>query len=141
MIEKTGGTETNAERTRLRDGFERLRNEDRESTPDFDRMWRRAHHPADAPSPTGAWRLALAAAAITVIGGAAALLHRSSQTVSAPPLLSITEWKSPTDFLLDTPGREILDTIPKLGEPPAAIDPAPGAVPPSTLSTRKEIHS
>ncbi len=28
---------------------------------------------------------------------------------------SITEWSSPTDFLLETPGREVLRTVPAIG--------------------------
>ncbi len=28
---------------------------------------------------------------------------------------SITEWKAPTDFLLETPGSELLRTVPQIG--------------------------
>jgi hypothetical protein len=28
---------------------------------------------------------------------------------------SLTEWKAPTDFLLETPGRELLQTVPVIG--------------------------
>jgi hypothetical protein len=31
------------------------------------------------------------------------------------PVASLTEWRSPTDFLLDTPGRELLRTVPTIG--------------------------
>jgi hypothetical protein len=34
--------------------------------------------------------------------------------------ISITEWRSPTDFLLRTPGEEILQVIPRIGEWPAS---------------------
>jgi hypothetical protein len=29
---------------------------------------------------------------------------------------SIAEWKSPTDFLLETPGRNLLQTVPAIGQ-------------------------
>jgi hypothetical protein len=32
------------------------------------------------------------------------------------PAVSITEWRAPTDFLLETPGRELLRTVPSIGE-------------------------
>jgi hypothetical protein len=40
---------------------------------------------------------------------------------------SITEWKSPTDFLLKTPGNELLRTVPAIGvwHDYTAVDPAP----------------
>jgi hypothetical protein len=31
------------------------------------------------------------------------------------PVVSITEWRSPTDSLLETPGRDLLKSVPKLG--------------------------
>ncbi len=31
------------------------------------------------------------------------------------PVASLTEWKAPTDFLLETPGRELLRTVPAIG--------------------------
>ena len=40
--------------------------------------------------------------------------------------IPIMQWKSSTDFLLQTPGQEILSTIPKLGKWPAYSQP-PGA--------------
>ncbi len=36
---------------------------------------------------------------------------RRRQTVA-----SITEWKAPTDFLLETPGSELLRTVPEIGQ-------------------------
>jgi len=34
----------------------------------------------------------------------------------SPPVASLTEWRAPTDFLLETPGRELLRTVPAIGE-------------------------
>jgi hypothetical protein len=38
---------------------------------------------------------------------------------------SITSWKPATDFLLDTPGRELLEGVPEIGEWRGAVN-APG---------------
>ncbi len=32
------------------------------------------------------------------------------------PVASIAEWKAPTDFLLETPGRDLLRRVPSIGE-------------------------
>lgn len=34
---------------------------------------------------------------------------------SRQPVVSLAQWHSPTDFLLETPGREILRTVPEIG--------------------------
>jgi hypothetical protein len=39
---------------------------------------------------------------------------------------SIISWKPATDFLLDTPGRELLEDVPSLGEWHGEIMPGPG---------------
>jgi hypothetical protein len=31
------------------------------------------------------------------------------------PVASLTDWRSPTDFLLETPGRELLRSVPAIG--------------------------
>lgn len=45
------------------------------------------------------------------------------------PVASITQWRPPTEFLLETPGREMLHSIPEFG---AGIGtrPYPGSAPP-----------
>jgi hypothetical protein len=32
-----------------------------------------------------------------------------------PPMAAVAQWIAPTDFLLDTPGREIVHTVPRIG--------------------------
>jgi hypothetical protein len=52
-------------------------------------------------------------AAIVIIAiaiGAIAIHHRR------PPAQSIVTWKAPTDFLLRTPGSELLSTVPQIPE-------------------------
>jgi hypothetical protein len=46
----------------------------------------------------------------------------------APPAPSLTQWRSPTDFLLETPGRDLLRSVPRFGvwtEDGAAPGPSP----------------
>jgi hypothetical protein len=49
--------------------------------------------------------------------------HRSPPLNAAAPRLA--DWRAPTDFLLDTPGRELLHTIPVMGRYPSALGPFP----------------
>lgn len=39
----------------------------------------------------------------------------ASNPISDSSVASLVEWKSPTDFLLETPGRELLQTVPAIG--------------------------
>ena len=85
----------------MRDLFHRLRDEDLRHVPSF-RVVR----------PIRTWRPLLAAAVlIVVILGVVAVGHRR------PPVAeSIVTWKAPTDFLLRTPGSEILSAVPRIPE-------------------------
>jgi hypothetical protein len=93
----------------LRDHFAQLRDEDRVGAPAF----------RIAPArPRGTWspRLVVAAAIVLI----ALVLARPDAT---PPHLAhevdlgAAAWRSPTDFLLVTPGRELLRSVPALGSP------------------------
>jgi len=66
--------------------------------------------------------LATAAAVLLVI--ALLDLHKPPRPFPVP---SITEWRSPTDFLLQTPGREVLESLPRFGE---------GLIPPESNERR-----
>jgi hypothetical protein len=53
-----------------------------------------------------------AIAVLTLIAIAIGVSHRSR-----PPVIeSIVTWKAPTDFLLRTPGSELLSTVPQIPE-------------------------
>jgi len=70
-----------------------------------------------------AWAGALAAVAVVALAGA--LLERPA--VAPRPPVSLSEWRSPTDWLLRTPGDALLRTTPRLGEfyfplPPAEAE-------------------
>jgi hypothetical protein len=92
---------------RLRDAFAELRRVEAERAPQFERLW--YVDPARSRLRVGPFpRLALAALLLLVVVLALVPMLRR------PPQPSITAWKAPTDFLLATPGRELLHSTPEL---------------------------
>ena len=86
----------------MRELFQKLREEDLARVPAF-----------HVGSRVRAWRplVAVAAVVIFVVLGIVVSHHRR------PPLTeSIVTWKAPTDFLLRTPGSELLSTVPQIPE-------------------------
>jgi hypothetical protein len=68
-------------------------------------------------------RVALAAAVAGVIAGAAAVLRSGASVQPSPSAaaeMQLAEWRSPTAFLLETPGSELLTEVPTLSIPPLA---------------------
>ena len=95
----------------LRDRFVVLRREEEQGVPNFSSLWRGR---VRAPLGRRRW-LALAGCALIVVA-AILLLHLERPNRNEVSMVSITEWKAPTDFLLETPGREILQTVPEIGK-------------------------
>jgi len=65
------------------------------------------------------WTLAGASAAIVALMIGATMYRRAAHTIPEDELAAVqklTEWRAPSDALLVTPGREILRTMPRLGE-------------------------
>jgi hypothetical protein len=95
----------------LRRRFAALRQEEDQQAPVFATLWRSR---AGARRRQTRW---FAAAACAMIALLAFLWIRSVQRrPDDKTVASITEWKAPTDFLLETPGRELLRTVPEIGE-------------------------
>jgi hypothetical protein len=94
----------------LRRRFAMLRREDEQQAPEFGRLW---HGRADARRRQTRWFMAAACVlvALALLWRRSAQRHPDDKTVA-----SITEWKAPTDFLLETPGRELLRTVPEIGQ-------------------------
>ena len=89
----------------LRDLFHRLRDEER--VPAFRSA--AARPPLSKRRSRAALRYAVIL--IAVVLGIVAFHHRR------PPVTeSIVTWKAPTDFLLRTPGSELLSTVPQIPE-------------------------
>lgn len=95
----------------LRERFVALRREDEALAPEFAGAW--------AGRNRGRRRSAgkLVAIAVCVVTIAAGVWLRIGASKPEPKrdVASISEWKAPTDFLLNTPGQELLRTVPTLG--------------------------
>ncbi len=103
----------------LRDSFAALRREEEARAPEFVVPLRPGHKDGLRNFPG---RLIAAAVCVAAIMAAVLWLRTAPQTarrVPDGPIASITNWKSPTNFLLDTPGRELLRTTPAIGVWPA----------------------
>ncbi len=118
----------------LRAWFDALRAEDRARAPAFDALLQNAR----AAGPRRRW-LRLAVPLAAAAGLAALLIARTPDSADAvfreavvawstDPALGA--WRSPTDFLLDVPGSDLLRTTPRLrvGVEPGAAGNATGGV-------------
>jgi hypothetical protein len=96
----------------LREMFARLRQEDRARIPSF-------RPPAAREAPRRMWSPRVAvAAAIVLIALVLARPDRTPRNVSPHVVdLGAAAWQSPTDFLLITPGSELMRTVPVVGAP------------------------
>ncbi len=115
----------------LRDEFASLRRAEEASVPSFGGVTGRARRRSNR----GSWGLAVAAS-LALLAVMVAIVwvrhaHGSATNDRAAPMLS--DWHAPTDFLLDTPGRELLHTIPEFGNDPATglgpFSPTPKSTP------------
>ncbi|PYQ61804.1 MAG: hypothetical protein DMF58_03640 [Acidobacteria bacterium] len=92
---------------RLHDAFKELRRAETAHVPSFKRLW-------DVEPALSRLRSRLrvgstfAFAVVLLIVLAVAIIPRR------PAAPSISTWRAPTDFLLQTPGRELLDSVPDL---------------------------
>lgn len=89
---------------RLRDAFAQLRRSDTAAAPRFEQLWRSRMVPPHRRPVGVAFAILLLIAIVT-----AAVLHRPRQ-----PRPAISAWRAPTDFLLKTPGQELLRSVPDL---------------------------
>jgi hypothetical protein len=111
------------EESDLRTHFANLREEDRNAAPPFGRT---AAAAAAFSRHRSSWRIALAAMPVLAI--AVVLAVRTHRSTGAVPR-ELAAWSSPTAFLLETPGKQLLNQTPKLGEPLLHVLPAAKDVP------------
>lgn len=107
------------ERERITGWFRDLRRSEEDRIPPFAGVWEAAVvRAAHRCPPAVLFRLATAAAILVFLAAPALWWwHRHKQTDRAlTEAVSIAQWKSPTAFLMDTPGREMLRTVPRIGE-------------------------
>ena len=113
----------------LERAFEALRREEADTAPDFGTMVARARHGLGETEPgPGLLRAGggLLVAASLVAAVVLTVVPRGPRP-APPSLTSIEHWVAPTDFLLQTPGLEVLSTVPRIGGPPSL----PGSEEPS----------
>lgn len=113
----------------LRARFQRLREHEARSAPDFDAVLRRDG--AGRPLRRGRlWAPALAVAIATAL--VVALWPRKAPMPPETALWTAGDWAMPTDVLLELPGSELLRELPEIGREPGA------ASPPQSRRTRLE---
>ncbi len=108
----------------LRQRFAALRDEESGRAPGFEQVLRRtrATPHLGLRAVAGALSLVVVVATVAVL----AIPHLREPRLRAPPLSvqrrpgadvpALAQWRAPTDFLLNTPGRELLQAIPHIGE-------------------------
>jgi hypothetical protein len=108
----------------LRAAFAVVRSEDAAAAPSYEavlaasRRIPQRRRPWLVPALTGTMAAAVVAVALV------AVTRRPEPRLPSP--VSIEEWTAPTDFLLETPGRELLETVPNIGKVPT-VRPLDGA--------------
>lgn len=106
----------------LREQFQRLKRQDEGMAPSFSSQWDELNPRARTYRGwTLNYRLAGAALAILLLAGILLAIHNRGQARLAKPpeatLAELSGWRAPTDWLLRTPGGQLLQTVPRLGEP------------------------
>ena len=94
----------------LRGSFAALRREDEPLAPEFASLWR---NKVRASRRHRRWLVAAASVVVVLIG--IFWLRSARRRPEINTSAAITQWKAPTDFLLDTPGREFLRAVPEIG--------------------------
>ncbi|HXN10581.1 MAG TPA: hypothetical protein VN859_05010 [Steroidobacteraceae bacterium] len=105
----------------LRDAFASWRRRESARTPGFEAILRRARAVSRRPQWRPAALACLALAALTAVVWRIA--PEPTPAMYPPSALSLTDWHSPTDFLLTTPGSELLHAVPHIGESRGTLAP------------------
>jgi hypothetical protein len=120
--------------TDLRRKFESLRRESGRRTPDFDQVLQRSR----PPDTSGRFALGVVAGVVVVVAAVAIVRvgDRPTRPSQSDRSAFILAWKAPTDFLLQTPGEELLRTIPRIGEMPTNGVASGKPWPPATIPAK-----
>jgi hypothetical protein len=102
--------------TEIRQRFAQLREDDRESVPDFAQIYGRGRARRRLGAMPRVRPFVIAAAASVVIAAIWLANARSfSRSTTTPTIATIAAWRAPSDVLLRTPGSELLGAMPALG--------------------------
>lgn len=99
----------------LRKLFAAIRESDGDLIPSFQRVWNASR--LRQPKPAGVRILRLAVFVFLVLLGVH-LVNRPETKPVKQLAGSLSKWKAPTDFLLKTPGMEVLQSVPTFGAAP-----------------------
>lgn len=132
----------------LSERFATLRREEERGSPAFAAVWAAAEaRRRPRQGRRVGWRLAAALGsaafvALAVFGRGPHAPAPAAGPARIPP--SITEWRAPTDFLLETPAREVLRSMPRFGREGPPSDRGRLALPtpsPTSHSARRRRES
>ncbi len=98
--------------------FQQLRETDERHAPSFSHDWSVALSRRDQPRLRWAvWRLAAGAAVLMVLGAGWWLFYGPPTKEQAEiEMTVISQWRSPTESLLRTPGEQLIKRVPRLDE-------------------------
>ena len=104
---------------KIRHWFERLKQDDARTAPSFSSSWRSAESRVKRPGSVR-FRLAAIAAVIVLAAAGAWIVLKQRPARPIATVAQLSQWRAPTDFLLETPGSQLLRTIPRFGGPPVS---------------------
>jgi hypothetical protein len=104
----------------VREAFDELRKAEAGLVPPFERVWAAAQARA---RPGGRLRVAARLAWGALLAAAAAVALLVTRGGNGPPALALAAWRSPTEFLLRTPGDTMLRSVPLLSASVVEVQP------------------
>ena len=104
-----------SERDEVAEWFHQLRQIEERTAPPFDRVLNAARARVARRQSHRLYYIVGAAAALFAFL-VAPVPWRQGTGVPPVQTTSISQWKSPTDFLIDTPGQKLLKTVPRIGD-------------------------
>lgn len=118
--------------------FRELRHADEASAPSFRQVRARARAHDSGPYRRPLFFAVALAAFFGTLSLALLLLPRQRREARPPvSLASLEEWKAPTDFLLEIPGRELLESTPSI---PTGVPKFSGIDFPNNMKRKEPSH-
>jgi hypothetical protein len=123
----------------LRRAFARWRDDDGRYAPSFSSVLRKA----DRARTARWWRMGLACTALTLVAAVVLieLAAHPSRRARSEMSAHIMDFRTSTDFLLDTPGSELLRDVPRFGAVTPLTAPTPSAPEGSRSASASEKSS
>ena len=106
-------------REEIAEWFRELRQTEERDAPPFNEVWEVARSQATRSRSRHLYYRVGTVAALFVFLAVPALWwqnRRQAPDVTVAQIASISQWKSPTAFLIETPGQQLLRTVPRIGD-------------------------